>query len=97
MGCSDRIFDEFIETIEREKPDAVLLVDYPDFNLRVARKARAMGLRVIYYISPQLWAWRRGRVKQIERIVDHMIVIFPFEEEFYRAAQRCRSRTSAIL
>ncbi len=78
------IFDELIDAIAREKPDAVVLVDYPDFNLRVAKRCKAMGLRVIYYISPQLWAWRRGRVKQIERYVDHMIVIFPFEEEFYR-------------
>ncbi len=52
-----RIFDELIETIAREKPDAVVLVDYPDFNLRVAKRCKAMGLRVIYYISPQLWAW----------------------------------------
>ncbi len=79
-----RIFDELIEAIAREKPDAVLLVDYPDFNLRVAKRCKAMGLRVIYYISPQLWAWRRGRVRQIERNVDHMIVIFPFEEDFYK-------------
>jgi lipid-A-disaccharide synthase len=79
-----RIFDELIDAIAREKPDAVLLVDYPDFNLRVAKRCKAMGLRVIYYISPQLWAWRRGRVKQIERTVDRMIVIFPFEEDFYK-------------
>jgi lipid-A-disaccharide synthase len=62
----------------------VLLVDYPDFNLRVAKRCKAMGLRVIYYISPQIWAWRRGRVKHIAKYVDHMIVIFPFEEDFYR-------------
>ncbi len=84
LGMFRRIFDELIETIEREKPEAVLLVDYPDFNLRVAKKVKAMGIRVIYYISPQLWAWRRGRVKQIEKHVDHMIVIFPFEEDFYK-------------
>lgn len=84
LGMFRRIFSELIETIRREKPDAVLLVDYPDFNLRVAKKAKAMGLPVIYYISPQLWAWRRGRVTQIEKYVDHMIVIFPFEEDFYK-------------
>src|SRR5205085_346619 len=71
-------------TIERERPDVVLLVDYPDFNLRVAKKCKEMGLRVVYYISPQVWAWRQGRVKHIGKVVDHMIVIFPFEEEFYR-------------
>jgi lipid-A-disaccharide synthase len=79
-----RIFRELMERIEAERPDAVLLVDYPDFNLRVARKCKELGLRVVYYISPQLWAWRKGRIKQVIRDVDHMIVLFPFEEEFYR-------------
>ena len=79
-----RILNEMTETIAREKPDAVMLVDYPDFNLRLAKRCKAMGLRVIYYISPQVWAWRRGRVKQIARVVDRMLVIFPFEEDFYR-------------
>jgi len=79
-----RVFNELIERIEREKPDLVFLVDYPDFNLRVARKCKELGLRVVYYISPQLWAWRQGRVRHIARYVDRMVVIFPFEEEFYR-------------
>ncbi len=79
-----RVFDELIARIERERPDAVILVDYPEFNLRVARRCHQLGVRVLYYISPQVWAWRRGRVKKIARIVDHMLVIFPFEEEFYR-------------
>jgi lipid-A-disaccharide synthase len=79
-----RIFDDTERAIAAEKPDAVLLVDYPGFNLRLAKRCRALGLRVIYYISPQVWAWRRGRVKQIARYVDRMIVILPFEEEFYR-------------
>ena len=80
-----RIFNDTVEAMARERPDAVLLVDYPGFNLRLARKCKEMGLRVVYYISPQLWAWRRGRVKQVAKYVDRMIVIFPFEEEFYRA------------
>jgi lipid-A-disaccharide synthase len=79
-----RVFDELIARIAAERPDVVLLVDYPDFNLRVAKKCRALGLKVVYYISPQLWAWRRGRVKQIAKNVNRMIVIFPFEETFYR-------------
>jgi lipid-A-disaccharide synthase len=79
-----RAFSDLIARIEAERPDAVLLVDYPDFNLRVARRCKELGLRVIYYISPQLWAWRSGRVRHIARYVDHMLVIFPFEEEFYR-------------
>jgi lipid-A-disaccharide synthase len=79
-----RVFNELIARIEQERPDAVLLVDYPDFNLRVARRCKELGLRVIYYISPQLWAWRSGRVNHIAKYVDRMLVIFPFEEEFYR-------------
>jgi lipid-A-disaccharide synthase len=63
----------------------VFLIDYPDFNLRVAKKCKELGLRVVYYISPQLWAWRKGRVRHIAKYVDRMVVIFPFEEEFYRS------------
>jgi lipid-A-disaccharide synthase len=79
-----RIFDETLAEIARQKPDAVLLVDYPGFNLRMARRCKELGLRVVYYISPQLWAWKKGRVKQVAKYVDRMIVIFPFEETFYR-------------
>lgn len=84
LGMFNRVFRELVERITAERPDAVLLVDFPDFNLRVARKAKALGIPVIYYISPQIWAWRRGRVRQIEQYVDRMIVIFSFEEDFYR-------------
>ena len=84
LGMFRRILNDMTGTIARERPDAVMLVDYPDFNLRLAKRCKAMGLRVIYYISPQVWAWRRGRVKQIARVVDRMLVIFPFEEDFYR-------------
>ena len=79
-----RIYAHLIDEIARQRPDAVLLVDYPGFNLRLARRCKELGLRVVYYISPQLWAWRRGRVKQVAKYVDRMIVIFPFEETFYR-------------
>jgi lipid-A-disaccharide synthase len=79
-----RVFDELMARIERDRPDAVMLVDYPEFNLRVARRCREVGVKVLYYISPQIWAWRRGRVKKIARLVDRMLVIFPFEEDFYR-------------
>ena len=84
LGMFRRIFNELLETIARERPDAVVLVDYPDFNLRLARRCRKMGIRVIYYISPQVWAWRRRRVEQVKRYVDRMLVILPFEEDFYR-------------
>lgn len=64
-------------------PDLLILIDYPDFNLRVAVAAKKMHIPVLYYISPQIWAWRQGRVKKIGKIIDHMAVILPFEEIFY--------------
>jgi lipid-A-disaccharide synthase len=69
--------------IEAHRPDALILVDYPGFNMRIARWAKARGIRVIYYISPQIWAWRQGRVHAIRRDVDQMLTILPFEVEFY--------------
>jgi lipid-A-disaccharide synthase len=60
-----------------------VLIDFPDFNLRLARQLKERGLKVVYYISPQVWAWRRGRVKTIARLVDRMMVLFPFEADFY--------------
>jgi lipid-A-disaccharide synthase len=79
-----RVMGELIETIERERPDAVMFVDYPGFNMRAAKRVKALGIPIVYYISPQIWAWHRGRVREIERTVDRMIVILPFEEAFYR-------------
>lgn len=66
------------------RPDAVILIDYPGFNLRIARYAANSGLNVLYYISPKLWAWNESRVKIIKKYVNRMYIIFPFEEEFYR-------------
>lgn len=66
------------------RPDALVLIDYPGFNLRIARWAHDAGLKVIYYISPQVWAWKESRVRVIRRCVDRMLVILPFEKEFYR-------------
>lgn len=66
------------------QPDAVILVDYPGFNFRIADFAHEKGFKVLYYISPQLWAWKRRRVKKVKRSVDKMLVILPFEEEFYK-------------
>jgi lipid-A-disaccharide synthase len=68
----------------RERPDLVVLIDYPDFNLRFARVAHRAGIPVVYFVGPQVWAWRRYRVRQIARDVDEMLVILPFEEAFYR-------------
>lgn len=72
------------EDIRKWNPDVVILVDYAGFNLQIARFAKHIGLKVFYYISPKLWAWNTGRVKQIKRYVDRMYTIFPFETEFYR-------------
>jgi len=66
------------------KPDVLILVDYPGFNLRIAEWAHEQGIRVFYYISPQIWAWKQSRVKQIRRTVDKMFVILPFEKDFYK-------------
>jgi lipid-A-disaccharide synthase len=70
--------------LRRRRPDLLILVDFPDFNLHTAACARRLGIPVLYYISPQIWAWRRGRVKKIRKRVDRMAVILPFEEDFYR-------------
>lgn len=64
--------------------DAVVLIDFPDFNLRLAKEAKRLGIPVIYYISPQVWAWRKGRLAKIARVVDKMLVVFPFEVSLYR-------------
>ncbi len=65
------------------KPDVLVLVDYPGFNLRIAQFAKERHIKVVYYISPQIWAWKKGRIKQIKRDVDEMMVILPFEKDFY--------------
>jgi lipid-A-disaccharide synthase len=66
------------------RPDLLILIDFPDFNLHIAAVAKKLDIPVLYYISPQIWAWRQGRVKRIGRLIDHMAVILPFEEQFYR-------------
>ncbi|MBI2270570.1 MAG: lipid-A-disaccharide synthase [Bacteroidetes bacterium] len=68
----------------QHKPDVLILVDYPGFNLRIAEFAKKKGIKVVYYISPQIWAWKQSRVYKIKRIVDKMLVILPFEKEFYK-------------
>ncbi|MDO6431975.1 lipid-A-disaccharide synthase [Flavitalea sp. BT771] len=72
------------QDIQAYQPDALILVDYPGFNMRIAKWAHRQGIKVIYYISPQVWAWKEGRVRQIKEHVDKMLVILPFEKEFYR-------------
>jgi len=79
-----RLLRRCVAEIENRRPRAVLLVDYPGFNLRLARRIRQLGIPTIYYISPQVWAWGKGRLRQIRDYVDQMLVILPFEESFYR-------------
>ena len=83
-GFFKRALDHVLEEAVRRRPDAVLLVDYPGFNLRVAQQAKKAGLPVIYYICPQVWAWHRARIQKIARIVDHLLVIFPFEVDVFK-------------
>jgi lipid-A-disaccharide synthase len=71
--------------IKAKKPSVLVLIDYPGFNLRFARTARRLGMKIVYYISPQVWAWRPGRVKKMKGLIDKMLVVFPFEEELYRS------------
>lgn len=72
--------------LQNDPPDLLILIDYPGFNLRLAKVAKQAGVKVLYYISPQIWAWRQGRVKKIKKLVDHMAVILPFEAPFYERA-----------
>ena len=78
------VFADLLREVDRRRPALAVLIDFPDFNLRLAKELKARGLEVLYYISPQVWAWRRGRVKTIARLVDRMLVLFPFEVDFYR-------------
>jgi len=81
-----QIYRKAKEFLRNEKPDIIVLIDYPGFNLRLASLAKRLKIPLIYYIGPQIWAWRRGRIKDIAELVNKMLVIFPFEEETYREA-----------
>ena len=70
--------------LSARRPDALVLIDYPGFNLRFAEKARRLGIKIVYYISPQVWAWNPGRVKKMRTMIDKMLVVFPFEVDIYR-------------
>ena len=78
-----RVFRQATEMLSAEKPDALLLVDYPGFNLRLAAKAHALGIPVLYYVSPQVWAWHRSRIPKMAKILDLLMVIFPFEVDVF--------------
>jgi lipid-A-disaccharide synthase len=68
--------------LKDERPDLLILIDFPDFNFRVMKAAKKLGVKVLYYICPQVWAWRQGRAKHMARYVDHLAVTFPFEPDF---------------
>lgn len=82
-----RTYTAVINTLKAERPQVVVLIDYPDFNMKVAPRAKALGIPVFYYVSPQVWAWRSGRIKTMKKIVDFLGLILPFEEPLYHAAQ----------
>jgi lipid-A-disaccharide synthase len=81
-----KAFQGLKESLDHEKPDLLILIDFPDFNLRLAKIAHRRGIPILYYISPQVWAWRRKRIKLIARLVKKMVVLFPFEVPLYEAA-----------
>src|SRR4028119_414943 len=79
-----RIFQTLKQVACERKPDAVVFVDFPEFNLRLAKSLKKLGLKTVYYVSPQLWAWRSYRVRNIRRNVDLLLTILPFEKDWYR-------------
>lgn len=86
-GFFKRVFNDMLDLIRFRRPDLVLLTDYPGFNLRFAREARQKGLRVMYYICPQVWAWHRSRIKQMAEVVNRLAVIFPFEPAVFQGTR----------
>lgn len=84
LGDFKQLFDRAVRILDERRPDLVVLIDYPGFNLRLAEAVKKRGIRLVYYVSPQVWAWNRSRVRTIRRLVDRMVVFFPFEEKLYR-------------
>lgn len=78
-----KVFYSLIEACEKRKPDVILLLDYPDFNLRLAKKLKKFDIPIVYYISPQLWAWRKGRIHLMKTLISKILVLLPFEKPFY--------------
>lgn len=81
-----RVFNQTVDQLKEQRPDLLILVDYPGFNLKLAKEAKKLAIPVVYYISPKVWAWRKGRVKTIKQYVDKMLVLFPFEVPIYEQA-----------
>jgi lipid-A-disaccharide synthase len=86
LGAIRRVMGALKASIKAARPDLLILIDYPDFNLSLAGKAKKRGVKIFYYISPQVWAWRKGRIGTIKKIIDKMAVILPFEARIYHEA-----------
>ncbi|MDK1021081.1 MAG: lipid-A-disaccharide synthase [Candidatus Hydrogenedentes bacterium] len=83
LGFVRRVFTDTVRRLKRSRPDGLVVIDYPGFNIRLAQRAKAMGIPVIYYISPQVWAWKKGRIHTLAKVVEKMLVILPFEKAIY--------------
>lgn len=81
-----RAFHALLEEVDKRRPQLAVLIDFPDFNLRLAKQLKKRNIRVVYFVSPQVWAWRKGRLKQLKARIDKMLCIFDFEEVIYREA-----------
>ncbi|QJW49208.1 lipid-A-disaccharide synthase [bacterium BFN5] len=81
-----KLRDSLVDLMAAERPDVLVVIDYPDFNMRLAAKAKQLGIPVVSYISPSAWAWRKGRAKNVAKLVDRLAAIFPFEADVYREA-----------
>ncbi|MEO5340074.1 MAG: lipid-A-disaccharide synthase [Magnetococcus sp. MYC-9] len=79
-----QVFHALARQLEQERPQVLITIDLPDFNLLLARRAKSLAIPVVHYVSPQVWAWRRGRVARIARLLDHLLVLFPFEAAIYQ-------------
>ena len=77
------VFEGLVAAVKERRPQVLLLLDYPDFNLRLAKRLKPLGIPIVYYISPQVWAWRKSRIHEIKKCVSKMLVVLPFEKEFY--------------
>jgi len=81
-----RAFHALLAEVDRRRPRLAVLIDFPDFNLRLAKQLKKRGIRVVYFVSPQVWAWRKGQLRQLKARIDKMLCIFDFEEAIYREA-----------
>lgn len=81
------VYQSVLEEVKKRNPKVAILLDYPGFNLRLAKDLKALGITVIYYVSPQIWAWKKGRVKTLQQYCDKVLCLFPFEMEFYKNHQ----------